>query len=675
MIIQTKQCIVISILLLLNLKLTAVKCRSPDGNRQNFLFQQVNTFIEDENDLHHYYDHYDNQEEDSAEVEDDDQVASLLSSSLVKEYNPNLATSLPDEIYQKHDLNEISEVRIIPSFLQSPTPSHYQHVNRVVLWYNPYCAHCQRFKYTFLSLAQEMHQLNNSDNYDPTTSNNNKKTIDCEFHAISCAAHHWLCKEYKIKGFPIVWVYTKNSTEYQILEDYTLNNLVKILDLTLPSEMMRNDVVDNKHPEGVAEKQYISHDIESQSYIDENAVIEDYPRSFSSTSKDIQNESKHNNHEVIDILGASNDIHKRTRNDIFHDAAMSLMHSLSSLTFNGNRKNSWEEDEQALVEYFDLLFWSLPPSWKVLMMVNDIRQNLKEYRIPLSETSLANRNTDCLSMMWNSVQSHQKFVLDGAWPEWTKSCRSQGNGFQCGLWNLIHIISIGVAERHKAVLGGRERVSTEHAAVTMKNFVERFIVSDQLQNQKYVDESNSYHIKMKNYWNRLLTLCKRDCGYKINKCNRFKRHRGKKSHHYYNDVDHWREFPLWLWEIHNEINVQILKEELTQKNQSCCSEDQVGKVIYPSNEICPNCHLDDGGWNRSEVYNFLKTQYWPSGIHNFRYVVLDVKDQSQEKGLSYLDDFIQLTIGLFIIFMCLYVWIYQANRRFIRKGVHKKCDD
>ena len=45
---------------------------------------------------------------------------------------------------------------------------------------------------------------------------------------------------------------------------------------------------------------------------------------------DKDNNKNREGDEIIDIFGASNDIYKRTRNDVFHDAAISFMHSITS---------------------------------------------------------------------------------------------------------------------------------------------------------------------------------------------------------------------------------------------------------------------------------------------------------------------------------------------------------
>ena len=615
-----------------------VRSRDPDENRDHFLFA-AKTVIDVDDDPYDTYNYYG---EDEEEIVDS---SSLPQQQLVKEYIPDLTQSLTDDIYAQHNLVEVEEVRIIPSFLEpssttSLLSSRYENIHRVILWYNPYCAHSQRFKFTFLQLAEQIqHGLQSSSDY---------LNDDVEFHAISCSAHNWLCKQYEIRTFPMVWVFRKHNTDsddYQVLKDYTITGLIKALDLDFPSVTVKSDGNNDAD---------VNNNIKKHNHLEKKQpeIVED--------NKD---------DEVIDILGASNDIYKRTRNDVFHDAAISFMHSIRSLpSYEKDNNNKKEQDLEFLSEYFDLLYWSLPPSWKILAIINDVRQNMKDYHRLSQSSLLSTDEIDTTSMLWGSVQSQKDFALNGKEAEWTQSCKSHDNPYQCGLWNLFHIISIGVAERHKAVLGGRDRVSTEYAALTIMHFISNFLTiqcNTQSENGRTKCDEDSYQDDANQHWNKLLHLFKQDCGNhkKFDRCKHFKVQNNRNVHQYYSDVNHWRELPLWLWEKHNELNILALKKEKQQKGQDCCTKDEERKVVYPSLEDCPNCLLHNGKWDREEVYNFLKTQYWPSGIHNFRYVVLDVKDQNKDKEKkTVLRLFTHAKVILGVIFLCWYGWTHRMKK-------------
>ena len=663
------------ILLVIHQQRCCVFARNPDGNREKFLFLRVDYDNILDDDLHEDYDdHYEEEEEEQGEQGEQQELEMML----VKEYNPSLPQALTDDVYDLHNYNldGIEDVRIKPSFLGyqsfdedgSSSHSRYENTHRVILWYNPYCAHCQRFKTTFVQLAKDATKIiHDSINFVDDVESY------IEFHAISCSAHHWLCEEYDIKGFPLVWVYKKNSNHYEVLEEFTTEGLVKMLDLKLSSE--KNGSYHSKGND--------LGETESTPTLQDEYNERDIP-----TDK---NDEIKPDETVIDILGASNDIHKRTRNDIFHDAAMSFMHSIisietiestgksmetkssfKSLLFPSDRNEAVQERKEILSEYFDLLFWSLPPSWKLLTIISDIRFSLQEYltaSTPISEKEL-------MMIMASNIDSHQSFVMENAQPIYTQSCshknKSKGSNYQCGLWNLFHIISIGVAERHKAVLGGRDRVTTEHAALTLKHFLHNFVLLEESVSE--LEKPNHYEFE---YWKNLLTLFNRDCGLKAVGCNQFRRKRGKQSHYYYSDTQHWREFALWLWKAHNEMNVVTLKNELKEIGIECCSKVQELKVLYPSPQDCPGCHDEYGVWDNDKVYEYLKTQYWPSGIHNFRYVVLDVKDQKTEhKSNSPIWGSNLLSIVVICSFMR-FVWIQLMvkQRQFDNVGLQKKRDD
>merc|ERR1719291_1000205 len=46
-------------------------------------------------------------------------------------------------------------------------------------------------------------------------------------------------------------------------------------------------------------------------------------------------------------------------------------------------------------------------------------------------------------------------------------------------------------------------------------------------------------------------------------------------------------------------------------------------VIWPATQQCPQCRDLNGEWNRVQVFSFLFNEYWPKGISNSRFVVLD----------------------------------------------------
>lgn len=71
---------------------------------------------------------------------------------------------------------------------------------------------------------------------------------------------------------------------------------------------------------------------------------------------------------------------------------------------------------------------------------------------------------------------------------------------------------------------------------------------------------------------------------------------------------------FWLWEAHNLVNRRL---------KGRVSEDpEYPKEQFPTKLNCPECYEEDGSWNKSEVFKYLKRMY---GEYNVRYVGSDTK--------------------------------------------------
>ena len=73
---------------------------------------------------------------------------------------------------------------------------------------------------------------------------------------------------------------------------------------------------------------------------------------------------------------------------------------------------------------------------------------------------------------------------------------------------------------------------------------------------------------------------------------------------------------MWLWEMHNDIKVRLMKEEAerTGLEVTLLEEDS---VRWPSKESSADCLHDDKTWDEGAVYAFLCQEYWPDASLNF----------------------------------------------------------
>jgi len=276
-----------------------------------------------------------------------------------------------------------------------------------------------------------------------------------------------------------------------------------------------------------------------------------------------------------------------------------------------------------------------------------------------------------------------------------------------GLWTLFHVSTIGVAERHDDVLGlvavekrrqerrrqklqwwqwswrrrkttkridnddddgesgnerkGGGRVSTSHAARVIRDYVDFFFGGCEICRLNFVTMYDS-------------------CGFNV--CQRM----SADALHEANEIDgreSWRELAIWLWEVHNDINIQ--KGISATKNGNEMSMEKfvnTNDFIWPSQGECPECRrvdndsVDGSGdilWDIDAVYNHLKKVYWPSSeggaIHIPHITVLSkwkrLSFKSKREGSG------STGIGLFLVYIFLLVgfgslilWLNQPHRQF-----------
>lgn len=72
-----------------------------------------------------------------------------------------------------------------------------------------------------------------------------------------------------------------------------------------------------------------------------------------------------------------------------------------------------------------------------------------------------------------------------------------------------------------------------------------------------------------------------------------------------------RDFVLWLWSAHNQVNMRLIKEEATLKT----FDPKFPKMIWPPTQLCPACYRSHNqknneiDWDEDEVFKFLTSYY------------------------------------------------------------------
>lgn len=332
----------------------------------------------------------------------------------------------------------------------------------------------------------------------------------------------------------------------------------------------------------------------------------------------------------VDILGASMDGMVRTKEAAYVDAALSFIHALKTEVFTGDNAYLDPIRRETFSDWIDLLYWALPPTWILHTLINDLRNNIDS--VVTSEENLL-----------YIVDKHVD-VITGGRTLWSHECSkgNEGLGYSCGLWSLFHIVSVGVIERHRAVLGARDQISTSFVAQIMRNYIEHFFGCEECQ---------QYFLGMYD-----------DCGF--DHCRRFKQPKKLPP------PDSWNQFALWLWEVHNDVNLKVHEAEAKSEDR-VLSRQEKELSAWPSTEICPNCKDRRGRWNMDAVLSHLKKQYWPGGVQNFRYIVLK-KKVTREDDNSWITDLIENAV---FVAICAGIVFWCSRRQYVSfTGRHKKYE-
>jgi len=347
---------------------------------------------------------------------------------------------------------------------------------------------------------------------------------DVKFYAVSCVAHQDLCKAQNVHGYPTVKFFKKGSYESTTGTKRKADEILK----ELGYELVDHDEVDETQPERVHDRGGVHH------------------------------KSNENDREIARVVPFQrHDVH-----DAWSDASLSFEFALKNGIYVENGPLS-EEKAAALLEWLELLSKSLPSQMgRARVVVDALLENFDD----------ATRGQSHLDGLV-SVHVPSK-------PSWSWRTCTYGDGeigYTCGLWQLFHVVSVGVVEynRHNAP------IPTRHASETLRNYIEHFFQCD---------------VCRMNFLSMYDTCA-------LDGCHRLSENPSPSERE-------WRELPLWLWETHNDVNVRLLGERLEQNELEKPSPWESQQARWPSLSSCPNCWRHDRSWDESEVFEHLQGSYW-----------------------------------------------------------------
>lgn len=488
----------------------------------------------------------------------------------------------------KPSTEEQKAASITPSFILEVTWP------RVIQFYHPSSPHCQDFQSTYINLARSIKRRSSR--------------LPVEFHAVNCGVYRDVCDQ----GFQI-----KTVPSFIGLK----SGRIQGIPLSLPG--------DNEGR--LTSKEEITMDVnEKVEFIAQvlgftlDAVKQGQSSAYASMANNAQSPD---NFDVSDMRDSSS-------LQVFHDATSSLFVTLSSSIYSKHPRGSTLplKESQTLSDFLDLLRWAFPPETKIHTLAEELKQEFLS--ITLSKDGLL-----------NVLARHMDL---GKGVSWSERCNGSNDGtsdpYSCGMWNLMHILSIGVAERHTSVVGDSERVSVQYAGQSIRAFIDAFFIGCDSCRKSWIELYDEACCGLHNT-DHSLALDNQQTG--------------EPDEH-----EQWKQLAFWIWEVHNEVNIrrQSYKQSTT--------------LLWPQREVCPRCWPSQNendsmdSFDEAAIYLHLKKTYWVSGHHNNRLVVIDRWSKAKRAlSMKRLRDRMasRLSIGgtfmrFFFLFVVLRIAIKQCNR-------------
>jgi hypothetical protein len=160
------------------------------------------------------------------------------------------------------------------------------------------------------------------------------------------------------------------------------------------------------------------------------------------------------------------------------------------------------------------------------------------------------------------------------------------------MWKLLHIVTVGVVKQKGRnliesgmIAPGSKTFSSMEAADTIRNFLQHFFTC---------------------------RPCRDNCIENYDDCEN---NRPCDQLAFKDDSDailpsDWRELPLWLWEVHNEVSVRLVHKhakkyfDMKGVRKVVMQKDEV-KVIWPNVKTYILC-FKGGTWNEGQVSQYLE---------------------------------------------------------------------
>lgn len=343
---------------------------------------------------------------------------------------------------------------------------------------------------------------------------------------------------------------------------------------------------------------------------------------------------------IDEVMGNERDVrpyHHRTREELKADIHLSLDFALRDGVFTSDSPISTKAAD-ALKSWLKLLHKTLPEAWEVHSLIEELLRD------------------------FNYITKHEGYltrVLDQHPPEsvsWSEAC-SHGEpdaGYTCGLWEMFHAMTVGVVN-YNMMVPEQRRISTEEAAITLRNYIENFFGC----------------IECRNHFLETFDSCAFD------RCTRLEKgvlgiaQVKQKA---------WAELPLYLFEFHNAVNVRLVQEKAQRENRVASKKEEKA-ALWPLKEECLPCYNTDlkksnTTWDYKNLYNWLQLEYGQldSSSGAIRKEIHDLTVQAQRK-LRKKSRRVKISFGSIFGGFCFLAYSCMKVRRRLITGRHKKLED
>ena len=315
--------------------------------------------------------------------------------------------------------------------------------------------------------------------------------------------------------------------------------------------------------------------------------------------------------------------------EVYSDATLSLIESLRHGIYSDENLPLDYRQKEALLHWLNLLSVALPPELQLHFLIDDLRTNIE---------FVSQKKSHLIKMIQKHPIKERK---------WSKSCTKMGRsssegGFFCGFWRLLHIVGVGFGEQR----GGRDLaqvsadvISPHRAGEILREVIVTFFSRCDDCVRTFVAQYD-------------------ECDFRH--CDRLTKASIDLSD------NQWRQFALYIWEVHNAISVRVLMEK--ESGQSPGKISAIS-VVWPEMERCVLCIQEDGTWDEDQVHRHLIENFWSGLDKDFNSDLLTAYERSLERA-PFSDGIFYLSL----ILMAIITW--SIKRRTIETtGHHKKHDD